>query len=301
MGTAMPELLLVCEGEPTSLDVRVIELALKPLRASAHIRVYPAGDAKGRGLLCDALGIPSSHALEIKDRDFLPPSPALVLSPRKMRWRRHEIENFLLDPGVVLAALTKLRALADPPTWLSSAPSSRADVVALLKDIARPLLPRHVGGLVASELTRRCTHDNPTTFRRPNPVSDTADEWAASLTEEARRVLAGCGALASAPDLDPQTLDARYRGRLGELETSDFLASERFLLDMEGKRLRDGLLHALRALGAVHLTKDDLDTVLLEGLSLLLGGGPGLVPDDFSELRAEVLRVHQALLPVMPT
>lgn len=293
----MPELLLVCEGTPTSLDVRVLELALKPLAGSVPVRVYPAGDAKGRGMLCDALGIPSTQSLEIKDRDFLPRTETLVLQPRAMRWRRHEVENFLVDPDVVLEALTLLRREGDSPAWLATLPVDREGVVDLLVDIARPLLPRYVGGLIASELTTRCTHNNPTTFRRPRPPTDTADAWAAALATEAMRVRQGCGALATDSALDPASLDARYRARLHSLEGSDFLTSEAFVLDMEGKCLRDGLLHVLRQAGAGRLSANDLDTLLLQGLEQLTGRGHRFAPDDFGELCAEVLRTHDALLP----
>lgn len=293
----MPELLLVCEGTPTSLDVRVLEIALKPLTGRVSVRVYPAGDAKGRGMLCDALGIPSNQSLEIKDRDFLPRATTLVLQPRVLRWRRHEVENFLVDPDVVLVALTLLRRDADAPAWLATLPVDRVGVVDLLANIARPLLPRYVGGLITSELARRCTLDNPTTFRRPRPPTDTADAWAAALTTEATRVRQGCGALATDSDLDPATLDARYRARLRSLEGSAFLTSEDFVLDMEGKCLRDGLLQVLRQAGARRLSANDLDTLLLQGLEELIGRGHCFAPDDFGELCAEVLRTHDALLP----
>jgi hypothetical protein len=151
---------LVCEGGKDSLDARVLNATLS-LALSVLATISGAGggsslgsvaawiEEESRDLLPNgSFSRPQIVALYIEDRNFRPRPEAEAPWTRRdakgLFWRRHEIENYLLEPAVVLAAFQSLRRdVAEP--WTQALPNDVAAVTALLTAIAAPLLEDHAG------------------------------------------------------------------------------------------------------------------------------------------------------------
>jgi hypothetical protein len=275
------EILLLCEGTNASLDLRIIDrvLAHHGIRA----RVIAAGNATGTGTMAPILGYPPKLVFELKDLDFAAVAPTIApRKPRKLRWRRHEIENFITDPWVLTTTLQQLRQGDPPLDWISQAPEDEAGARRVLEEIARPLLAHHVGGTMWFERFCRSTQDNPTTFRRPSKEEINDLGWAGSLAREAERVVTGCQQLARDPLLDSTRIADDWNARVQAIEASDFIRSGRFLAVMEGKMLFHALHQRFVSWGAKKLTPSDLEDRLLE--ALLSSLGTSAEPADFRDL-----------------
>lgn len=287
------EALVVCEGEDGSLDVRLVERVLE--HHAVRARVMAAGDATALRTICRALKHPIELAFELKDRDFTAGTPDLAPpgSPRRLRWRRHEVENFLVEPRVVHLAFEALRVGTTVPPWMTQAPPDVAAAGALMGALATNLLPDHLGGTMWFERYARSTRNNPATFRRPGAGAVQRDGWVTSLTQEAQRIVGGCNALAADPLFDGPSIGAEWTRRLTELTASDFVTSGAYLRDMEGKALLGALHRRVQSWpGGAKVTRAGLESLLFDALVSLLG--TAYEPTDFRDL-AEHIRHHAAV------
>src|SRR5437868_14011576 len=100
---------LVCEGGNAGLDNRVLDRLVIQFHNLA-VQVAPSGGGGGLGAVRVYLlsRAPSDVAISVEDRDYYHTHAqaharwANLTAPRYI-WRRHEIENYLLHPRVVLA------------------------------------------------------------------------------------------------------------------------------------------------------------------------------------------------------
>jgi hypothetical protein len=227
-------------------------------------------------------------SFSIKDRDFLPAERTIAPKPRKLRWRSHEIENFLVAPAVVHAAFERLRLEAPGEAWLAHAPANLPGVETLILDLAVRLLPVHIGGLMASERSLRSTTSNPTSFRRPSTPDVDRLGWPGALAQEAHRVVLGCQSLAMDSLFQEAAIHADWARYLAEIPASGFFSSGRYLADMEGKALL-GALHALACSWGMRASRDAFASeALVPALFSLLGSKDE--PTDFRDLAEHIRR-----------
>jgi hypothetical protein len=152
---------LVCEGGTTGLDNRVLDGLVIQFHNMA-VQMAPSGGSGGLGAIRVYLlnRSPNDVAISVEDRDYYQTrAQAHVrwgnLGATAYVWRRHEIENYLLHPRVVLALFDDYRAAGMP--WAATLPASEPDVLTLLQAVAAPLLENHVGEVLRVELLRHST------------------------------------------------------------------------------------------------------------------------------------------------
>jgi hypothetical protein len=273
------EILLICEGNDTSLDVRIVGPVLEKHQIRA--RVIAADNALVPETTAAILGYPRKLLFELKDLDFAAAADSIApRKPHKLRWRRHEIENFIVHPWVLATTLRQLRREDTRFPWLAQAPDDEEGARRVLEEIGESLLEHHLGGTMWFERYRRSTQENPATFRRPSGEEVQTLGWPGALAREAKRVLEGCQALAQDALLDPAAIPDIWKERLQELTASDFIRSGRFLEAMEGRRLFRALHKKFISWGAAKLKPADLETILLQALLSSLG-----TPDEPADFR----------------
>jgi hypothetical protein len=108
---------------------------------------------------------PHDIALSIQDRNHRPRLEAeqTWANPGGVRfiWRRHEFENYVREPAVVLELFEGYRQTL-PPGWPQHLPTTLTSVSSLLQQIASPLLEDHAAGAFCAELLPRInTAGNP--------------------------------------------------------------------------------------------------------------------------------------------
>jgi hypothetical protein len=147
---------LVCEH---ALDGRVLDQLVVQRHSLAAQVVYAVGSS-GLGAICRYIEnrTRGDVAVSIRDRDYdytWAQADATWANPtgREFVFRRHEIENYLLEPRAVLELFNEWRALPSAP-WTRHLPMNEADIAALLTTLATPLVPTHVAGQIRTEVFR---------------------------------------------------------------------------------------------------------------------------------------------------
>src|SRR5438046_2301556 len=100
---------LVCEGGNTGLDNRVLDRLVIQFH-NLSVQMAPSGGSGGLGAVCVYLlnRSPNAIVISIEDRDYYRTQMQAHAEWANAQavgytWRRHEIENYLLYPRVLLA------------------------------------------------------------------------------------------------------------------------------------------------------------------------------------------------------
>ncbi len=297
----MAEIFLICEGYADGVDVRVLnKIVPRLLNREVHIRsaggdmglrsVRQYHEERSRELKDGKLHPPTDKAFLIQDRNFWPRHKADATwssrSTRSLMWRRHEIENYLLAPRVLLAAFNSLRTSANSTAlWGARLPADESTVSSLLMDLARPLLEGHAGQLLRFEFDVLISHNHSLSFQVSggNKRSWTKAEWLPKLRQEAERLQLECDKVKTHTLLEPKAIDAQYETILTRICAPAFLQSGEFLEELGGHELMTALLDHIHSIGLATLRADTLEAELVEAIGREYQ--PGLfVPDDFAEL-----------------
>jgi hypothetical protein len=192
---------LLCEGGSTGLDNRVLDRLLVQFH-NLSVQLAPSGGSGGLGAVRVYLQnrSPNDIAIVVEDRDYFQTQAEAHAgwgnqAANGYIWRRHEIENYLLHPRVVLALFDDYRAAAAP--WAPALPATEPDVFVLLQTVAVPLLENHAAEVLRVELLRHSTAAGNLQFgalRPPAPpgaiVAGQA-AWVPALQLEAARLCGG--------------------------------------------------------------------------------------------------------------
>lgn len=294
---------LVCEGEDNGLDNRVLD-RLVIQHHNLTVQMAPSGGSSGLGGVRVYLRnlAHNNVAISVEDRDYYRTFAQAHAewgnrAAHSFFWRRHEIENYLLHPRVVLALFDDLRATGFG--WVAALPSTEIDVLMLLQTVATALLQNHAAEVLRVELLRHSVAGGDLNFgaiRPPAPPGATVAgqaAWASALQQEAGRLRASCTAAAGHPELQPAAIAVRYQVLLAQFQDPAFLSSETFLVDMGGHELMAALAAYLRGVGAPHgFTDRFLENELLRVLIPIYQPGVIYNPDDFQELATILARYY---------
>lgn len=292
---------LVCEGPRQGLDERVLDALVIELR-NLPVVVEAAGGSKGHRAVRGFLESRSPHdvAIAIEDRDFLPRTEADLTwanpAGKSSIWRRHEIENYLLHPRVVLELFNDFRAAGQ--AWANSLPATEGDVSALLQTLATSLLEDHAAQVLKYELVQLITGVGSLTFAPPRPIAPGAHtcgqaQWVPALQKAGGDLLRTCGSVTALPDLQAAAIAARYNAHVAQFQNPGFLNSGDFLIDMKGKDLMAAFSRHLGAAAAPArlISQDVLADELLRMIVRVYQPSLLYQPDDFAELAA-ILRQY---------
>lgn len=289
---------LVCEGEPDGLDVRVLDLIIAQ-KYDRMVQIEPAGGSGSSGSVASWLEkrSPLNQAHSIQDRDFCPLEEVEQSwqrpNQKRWMWRRHEIENYLLDPRIVADAFKALQV--DGVRGSDALPNNPEDVLELLRELAQPMLQDHAGWLTYWHLVSRKREIGDTRLRWPDSPLQSAlgaqypcrAEWLEYLRSECVRLKEACEQISQDAALDELNIEDMYEDNLSQVTHPDFLASGRFLQDMRGKELVSALCSYINHAGVPRLSRSILEEELINALDRLYE--PGFFePDDFAQL-AEAL------------
>jgi hypothetical protein len=286
---------LVCEGFRQGLDERVLDAVVIQYHNLA-VLTSPTGGSSGLGAVRAYLQSRSANdvAVAVEDRNHRQFATANATWAnqvgRSFIWRRHEIENYLLHPRVVLALFDELRALSGFP-WAAGLPATEAGADALLQSLAAPLLADHAGEVLREELVRQINAVGSVSFSFPRPAPPAGAhapgqaQWQAALLQEATRLCQTCTAVAGVAPLQGAAITARYSALVTQYQQQAFLTSGDYLRDMGGHELLAALSRHLHGLGAgARFSQQILADELLRLLDQMYHPNTLFQPDDFAEL-----------------
>lgn len=294
---------LVCEGPADGLDVRVLNLIIAQ-KLGRPVQVTPTGgesslrsvrtwlEERSRTELPNGTrSDPHDRAYAIEDRNFRPAAQIedLWQQPDQKRWiwRRHEIENYLLDPRLVAHAFQEIKKAPIAQKFADQLPDNGEKALNLLQQLAHVMLENYVGQLLCQQLSFYKGDTTNTNLSCPlrlagSPYASRAD-WLNYLQIECERMKEACRLVNGDTQFDLPGIEADYDHLLAEVNKPEFLR-EQFLIDMGGYELMDALLyHVKQNIGVARLTYAVFTDELIKALDALYQPG-FFVPDDFSEL-----------------
>lgn len=283
---------LVCEY---AIDNRVLDQLVVQQHGLA-VQIALAGGSTGLGAIRAYLQRRAAGdvAISVRDRDYdytLAEAVATWTNTtgRQFVWRRHEVENYLLEPRAVLELFNEWRTLP----WASGLPASEADVETLLWGLAVPLIPEHVAGVVRTDIIRATNALGSFSFTHPRVIATHsaatpgAAEWRSAVVAEAARLVRSGTELAVLPDLDPHAIGGLYDTHLAYCQSPFFRNAREYLRDLGGKELLGALAQYLHGRGAPgRLNSTALADALLIALARIYQPNTLFQPDDFAELGA---------------
>jgi hypothetical protein len=306
----MIELWLVCEGEPGSVDVGVLQPVFGNVLAT-EIVVEPAC---GNSPSVVARFLETSRggkAAFLNDRDYRPRSEAeAALSDDKagFLWRRHSIENYLLPPPIILRAFRRLadrfiQRIGIVPSWFAALPADNLQISEVLTECA---LRR-----AAEEACRLANHRLwaalPLTvghIQKRNPATPTAsgqigpNEWREALCQEAQRVCNAAKYTAGCPQFGSEAVAALFDRTLAEITAPLYVNGMEFLIDCHGRDLLKDFVQVLRTRG-VQLSYERLRDELVLAVVEEYRENPAVFGrDDFLDLANGIRSLAE--LPALP-
>lgn len=309
---SVTEVHLVCEGDPGALDERVLQFALGS-RLGVNVEFFATGgDASvpnARSFLARSLARRlraqsarkaslGPQVFSIQDRNYQPLAPdrTLVTAPAGQRsfvWARHEIENYLFEPVVLLQMFERWKT-ADLK-GAASLPHDLEAVEALLVELKCILRVRHAGELTREQLRRAGGWVRDSSRMPALPELDKPGEeatWSALLrdlhAQEQQRVTAMQDNLAK---FDPA---GAFADALAMVDSPAFLAERRHLHDLGGHELVNALWEWLfrrqiRKLPNKQLSVETLEDQLYGAFEAAYEPNKTFQPDEFA-LLADRLR-----------
>jgi hypothetical protein len=301
---------LVCEGPTDGLDMRMLNLLIVN-KLGREVLIEPVGGDGSVGSVASWLeersriqrsdgtwSRPQDRVYAVADRNYRSAKEAEQIwnhrSKRRWLWRRHEIENYLLDPRVVTEAFRSFDATG--VRGAENLPRDEQVVFAQLQQLAQPMLDTHAGWLTYWHLNcLKNIEANDTRLLKPTdtmpPRSSppkSRDEWLSYLRLEGLRLKQACAHLIEDSTFDESAVAQMYDGILARITQPDFFSSGQFLLDLGGHELMSALCAYINRKGVSHLSDSDLETELINALDRLYAPG-FFVPDDFDELARRLI------------
>jgi hypothetical protein len=301
----MADLILICEGNEGSLDARVLNIMLVQ-KFNKSIQIIPAyGDAnlnkvaeyhREKSRIKKSNGIwsePLSHVFVIQDRNFCAREEVEESwAPHSWHfiWRRHEIENYLLDIRVVTRAFLNLQQSVSMK-WHQELPTNSKQVGDLLQNLARPMINNFVGWQCYWTLFAFKKDLVDTGFRRPEKNSlpkklevDHPDRqsWLDYLHSECKRLKLDCNKLIELKEFDVPYIDQLFDRKLELVRSSEFWSSGKYIEEMGGHELVKALVKFLN-LSKFPISLTDLEDEFIKALNQIYAPG-FFTPDDFQIL-----------------
>lgn len=278
---------LVCEGKTG----REILQAIIIEKFGREVLIEEAGSRSALGslrrYLAERAGTTGAYIIE--DRDF---APAEEVEKRwrkedatRWRWRRHEIDNYLLDPRLVAYAFRELKKTPGGGGRAAKLPDDPKPVLALLQRLAEPLLADYAGQLTCHQLRFYKGDTTNTALTCKNKPS--SGDWLDFLKTECERLRQDCDKIVADDTFNFAAIEKRYHNVLARLKEPAFFNTQQFLVDMPGEALLSALCTYINQAVGLNLKREDVREFLLGALKALYE--PGFFdPDDFDQLAARL-------------
>jgi len=288
----MADIYLVCEGSDDGLDFKVLNLILVN-KLNKAVLISPAGGDSGLNSVAswiEAKSAPGAVSYSIEDRNYRSLGEVEAkwkAESKRFIWRRHEIENYLLEPAVILQAMVSLSQVQS-----GNLPQTLADVESVMRSAADPLFEDHVGQLTRSQLVEELNVMRLQLGQPQGRQYFQRQEWLDFLHGECGRLKNSGADLSNLQQFDEMAITTLYDRLLNELKASDFLSGKRYLREMGGHELMTALHNFLRASGFPRLSQSDLEIELLKALEQQYMPGYFAFdnqPDDFVELAQRLI------------
>ena len=277
--------LLLCEGDS---DERFLDRIFN----TSELKAQQVGGVRNLRPAAAYLTRQNQLVFTIQDRDFRPLSEAEECysenyAERHFMWRRHELENYLIEPRVVANCFKQLQ-----PHSKIRLPETEDLARRWIRNLARDLLEDQAGRRTSWELRHQLHDTFPTTSSRSQGNAILSrEEWQNLLISEMNEIRSQ----AQQFDEFVQTTDAdilhRYETNLQAFSEHSFLNTDGHLKDFGGHEMVQKI-HQGAHINVSRYGIEEFQTDLIESFVDEWNRDPSfLQPNDFADLSAAIRRL----------
>ena len=280
--------LLLCEGDS---DERLLDRIFN----TRELKAQQVGGARNIRPAAAYLTRQNQPVFTIQDRDFRPLSEAEECysqnyADRHFMWRRHELENYLIEPRVVANCFKQLQ-----PYSKVTLPETENSARHWIKELARDLLEDQAGRQTAWELRRQLHDTFPTTssISQENAIQS-REEWQNRLINEMEEIRSQARQFEEFVQTTDADILQNYEAKLQIFSEPSFLNTDRHLRDFGGHEMVQMIYQEarinIRRYGIQEFQTDLVESFVEEWNR----DSSFLQPNDFDDLSAAIRRLTGA-------
>lgn len=280
--------LLLCEGD---FDERFLDRIFN----TSELKAQQVGGTRNLRPAAAYLTRQNQLVFTIQDRDFRPLSEAEECysenyAERHFMWRRHELENYLIEPRVVANCFKQLQ-----PYSKVTLPDTEDSARHWIKNLARDLLEDQAGRQTAWELHCQLHNTFPTTSSRPQgDAIQSREEWQNRLISEMTEIRSQAQQFEDFVQTTEIEILHRYEVSLQAFSKPSFLNKDKYLRDFGGHEMVQKI-HQEARINVIRYGLQEFQTDLVESFVEEWNRDPSfLQPNDFDRLREAIRRLTGA-------
>lgn len=281
--------LLLCEGDSD-------ERLLNRIFNTRELKAQQVGGASNLRPAAAYLTRQNQLVYTIQDRDFRPLSEAEECysenyAERHFMWRRHELENYLIEPRVVANCFKQLQ-----PYSKITLPDTENSARHWIKNLARDLLEDQAGRQTVWELRRQLHNTFPTTSSRSQgDAIQSREEWQNRLISEMIEIRSQAQQFEEFVQTTDADILQNHEANLQAFSKPSFLNKDKHLRDFGGREMVQKI-HQEARLNVSRYGLQEFQTDLVESFVEEWNRDSSfLQPDDFADLSAAIRRLTGAL------
>ena len=280
--------LLLCEGES---DERFLDRIFD----TRELKAQQVGGTSNLRPTAAYLTQQNQLVFTIQDRDFRPLSEAEECydpnyANRHFMWRRHELENYLIEPRVVANRFKQLQLHSK-----IALPETEDSVRRWIKNLARDLLEDQAGRRTAWELHHQLRDTLPDAFSLfQGSAIQARKEWENRLISEMNEIRSQARWFEEFVHTTNADILQNYEANLQVFSEPSFLDTDEHLKDFGGHEMVQKIYQEAR-INARHYGLNDFQNDLVNSFVEEWNRDSSFLrPNDFSDLNAAIRRLTGA-------
>ena len=280
--------LLLCEGDS---DERLLDRIFN----TRELKAQQVGGFRNLRPTAAYLALQNQPVFTIQDRDFRPLSEAEECYSenyvgRHFMWRRHELENYLIEPRVVVNRFKQLQ-----PHSKITLPKTEDSVRHWIKNLAQALLEDQAGRRTSWELRHQLHNTFPTTSSiSQGSVIQSREEWQNRLISEMKEIRSQAQQFEEFVHTTDADILQNYEANLQAFSEPSFLNKDGHIKDFGGHEMVQKI-HQEAQINVSRYGIQEFQTNLIESFVDEWNRDPSfLQPNDFADLSAAIRRLTGA-------
>ena len=280
--------LLLCEGNS---DERLLDRIFN----TRELKTQQVGGARNLRPAAAYLTRQNQLVFTIQDRDFRPLSDAEECydpnyANRHFMWRRHELENYLIEPRVVANCFKQLQQHSK-----IALPETEDSVRGWIKNLARDLLEDQAGRRTAWELHHQLRDTLPAAFSLfQGSAIQARKEWEKHLISEMKEIRSQVQRFEEFVQITDDDISQNYDANLQAFSAPNFLNTDGYLRDFGGHEMVQKIYQEA-CINVSRYRLQEFQTDLVESFVEEWNRDLSfLQPNDFDALGAAIRRLTRA-------
>ena len=291
--------LLLCEGASELLcEGASDERLLNRIFSNRELKAQQVGGTRNLKPVAAYWAHQNQPVFTIRDREFgsLPEAEACYgadYTNRHFTWRRHELENYLIEPRVLVNCFKQLKPYIDSRINL---PDTENSARIWLRELALDLLDDQAGRRTAWELHHKLRDNLPSAFSIfQESMIKSREDWEGDLVNEMKRLRNQSGQIEQFTQMTESDILQTYETNLQMFDDSSFLNTDGHLRDFGGHEMVQKIYQDTEINVQGYGLRDFQNDLVESFVNEWNRDQSFLQPNDFAELQAAIRRQIRVL------